>query len=195
MGNEITVRIKNSIKEMNEILKRKGFKVKKEYILNDTFFVPKGLNLDELSVRESLSKAVILRDIEILIPNKERVCKLTFKKKEIDQLGNILKQEKVDCEILNLQNAKKFIEAIGYIEIMRIREKDVEYTNGEIEIATKDIENGDKLIEVEENERFDTIEKLKQKVKELELPIETDNYFVKKAEMELEKVKRSSMKN
>lgn len=35
---------------------------------------------------------------------------------------------------------------------------------------------------------FDTIEKLIDKISELELPIYTDNYFVKKAEIGLDKV-------
>ena len=57
-------------------------------------------------------------------------------------------------------------------------------------MAIKDINNGDKLIEIEteENNDFDTIEKLIKKVNELEIPIYTDNYFVKKAEIELDKV-------
>ena len=57
-------------------------------------------------------------------------------------------------------------------------------------MAIKDINNGDKLIEVEteENNDFDTVEKLIKKVNELEIPIYTDNYFVKKAEIELDKV-------
>ena len=71
---------------------------------------------------------------------------------------------------------------------MNIKEEDEEYTNGEIELAIKDIENGANLIEIEENEKFDTIEKLKKELDKLKIPVDTSNYFVKKAEVELEKI-------
>ena len=64
------------------------------------------------------------------------------------------------------------------------------YKNGQLELAIKDVKNGDKLIEVEteESEELNTIDKLIRKVNELDIPIYTDNYFVKKAEIELDKV-------
>ncbi len=52
-------------------------------------------------------------------------------------------------------------------------------------------ENGDKLIEIEtnlQNPKFDTIEKLKQKMMEIDIPVYLDNYFVKKAEIALDRV-------
>ena len=59
-----------------------------------------------------------------------------------------------------------------------------------LSLAIKDVKNGDKLIEVEteESEELNTIDKLIRKVNELDIPIYTDNYFVKKAEIELDKV-------
>ena len=59
-----------------------------------------------------------------------------------------------------------------------------------LSLAIKDVKNGDKLIEVEteESEELNTIDKLIRKVNELDIHIYTDNYFVKKAEIELDKV-------
>ena len=56
-------------------------------------------------------------------------------------------------------------------------------------MALKSIENGDFLIEIEteENTEWDTIEKIIKIVDELDLPIEKNNYFVKKAENALNK--------
>ena len=42
-------------------------------------------------------------------------------------------------------------------------------------------------IETEENKELDTVEKLIKKINEIEIPIYKDNYFVKKAEVELDK--------
>ena len=43
---------------------------------------------------------------------------------------------------------------------------------------------------IEENDEIDTIEKLIQKVNKMGIPVYTDDYFVKKAEIELEKILR-----
>ena len=55
----------------------------------------------------------------------------------------------------------------------------------------KDIEDGEKLIEietVETNEDLNTVEKLKEKLNELKLPLDTKDYFIKKAEMKLKQI-------
>ena len=190
MSNEITVKLKCSIKELCNLLENKGFRIVVKYILDDTYFIPKELDLKDMSNREILSRAILLRDITEFIPER-KVVKLTFKNKQIDDKGNILKQSKVDCEILNAETGKTFIEAIGYVELMNIKENDIVYEKNGLQIAIKDIRDGDQLIEVEtvkENTEFDTIDKIKQKIKELEIPIDTNDYFIKKAEIELSKV-------
>ena len=45
-----------------------------------------------------------------------------------------------------------------------------------------------KFEDLNENDEFDSIEKLINRVNQLDIPIYTDNYFVKKAEIELNKV-------
>ena len=71
---------------------------------------------------------------------------------------------------------------------MNIKESDVIYYKDNIELALKFIENSNTLIEIETNGNFDTIDKLKRLVNEIEIPIEKDTYFVKKAEDELNKI-------
>ena len=57
-----------------------------------------------------------------------------------------------------------------------------------MQICIKDVLNGDKLIEIEENEQLDTIDKIKQELERLNLPGDTNDYFIKKAEIELRKI-------
>ena len=74
---------------------------------------------------------------------------------------------------------------------MNIKEKDIVYEKDGLKLAIKDIENGESLIEVEtvkDNQKLDTIEKLKAVINELQIPIDTNDYFVKKAEIELKKI-------
>lgn len=188
-SNEITVKIKCELDEFYKIIEEKGFKIVDKFSMNDTYFIPEELNLDKMKAREILSKAVLVRDIRGKMSN--RITKMiTFKIKNIDESGNIINQESVNCDIIETEDAKKLLKAIGYKEIMNIKEDDIVYEKDSFQLAIKDIKDGDNLIEIEteENNDLDTIEKLIQKVNEMRIPIYTDNYFVKKAEIELEKV-------
>ena len=76
---------------------------------------------------------------------------------------------------------------------MNIVESDTVYRKEDFEIAIKDIENGYNLIEREtvlNNDHIDTIEKLKSQIINLEIPVDISNFFVKKAETELDKIIR-----
>lgn len=195
MSNEITVKLKCSIEEMYNILENKGFEIVDKYFLDDTYYISKDLDITKLSPREILNHYILIRNIKQYEPSdftsNYDIIKMTYKNKDIAPNGDIISQEKVDCEIKNLEQGKSFIKAIEYKEIMNIRESSLVYGKNGLEIAIKNIENGDNLIEVEtveNNERLDTVDKLKQMIRELEIPIDESNFFVKKAEMELKKI-------
>ena len=190
MSNEITVRLKCNIKEMCNLLENKNFIVTDEYCLNDTYFIPKELDLENITHREIISKAIILREITETMSNQQ-IVKLVFKTKQIDINGDILRQKKYECEILNVKDGETFINSIGYKKLMTIKEYDKSYERDDFKITIKDVENGEKLIEietVEDNKELDTIEKIKDKVNQLELPLDTNDYFVKKAEIALKNI-------
>ena len=186
-SNEITVRIKGSLESLYEQLKEKGFKKVEEFSLNDIFFIPADLEIEKMIPRQILYKALLVREIK----DKEKISKkITFKNKNFDEEGNIVSQSSINCDILSIEDAKKLLEAIKYKEIMKINENDIVYEKDGFEIAIKDIENGDNLIEIEteDNEEMDSVEKLKNKLEQIDIPIYKDDYFIKKAEIELEKV-------
>lgn len=189
-SNEITVKITCVLQEFYGLLKSKGFQPGDRFSLDDTYFVPSDLNISAMSVREILSKAVLVRKICDLITN-QITRKLTYKIKEFDASGDILRQIAVNCGILNTEDAKKLLCALGYRELMRIGEDDVVYQKDGFSLAVKDIRGGDKLIEIEtepDNLDLDTIEKLKQKLLSLQLPIDETDFFVKKAEVVLDRI-------
>lgn len=188
-ANEITVKLKVSIEEVQKLLIEKGFVEQYRFSLDDVYFVPKDLSFENLSVREILAKAVLARYIVVEgrdVPEQ----RLTFKVKKIAENGEILSQMATNCDVENIEDAKKFLEVIGYKELMKIKEYDVVYEKDGFELETKDVVNGDNLIECETNAtgKYTTIEALKQKIVEEEIPIYTDDFFVKKAEVELGKI-------
>ena len=182
-NNEITVKVKGSFEKVVETLVNKGFEITDKFSLEDSYFIPKNIDINKMPIRQILEKAIIVRNVG-------RCKVLVFKKKKIDKDGSILTQEKVECDILNIDDGKKFLESIGYKEIMNIAEDDIVYSKDNFGLVLKNVRNGDNLIEVEtsKKEGLNTIEDLKGKVLKLNLPIDESNFFVKKAEVELEKV-------
>ena len=183
--NEITIRILCSKEELIKHLEEKGLKKGRKFRLNDHYLIPKKLKIEELTVREILSKAVIVRNIE---NDGKIVNKITFKNKNINEKGEIVSQTATSCEVIDYTEGIRLFEELGYYEIMNIIEDDIIYYNDKIELAIKDIYNGDLLIETETNENIKKIEELKEIIESLEISFEKENYFVKKAEERLGKV-------
>lgn len=190
MSNEITVKLKCSIEEMYNILENKGFEIVDKFSLDDTYFVSKDIDINKMLPREILKHCILIREITQYMPEL-RIIKMTYKNKNIAPNGDIINQENVNCSIMSVEEGKKFLNVIGYNKIMRIKENDIVYEKDDFQIAVKDVKNGENLIEVEtvnDNPELDTIEKLKKKINELQIPIDTNDYFVKKAEIELKKI-------
>ena len=193
MSNEITVKLKCSINEIKNILKNKDFKIVDKYEMEDTYYISKDIN--KLSPKEILKSYILIRNIKQYEPKQfikyYNVIKLTYKCKNIAQNGEIISQNKKECEIKNLQDGNDFLIAIGYRKLMKIREDDIVYGKEDLKIAIKTLEDGNILLEVEtieNNNSLNTVDKLKQKIIELDLPIDKSDFFVKKAEIKLKKI-------
>lgn len=187
--NEITIRILCSKEKLIKHLEEKGLKKGRRFRLEDHYLIPKILKMEELTVREILSKAVIIRNID---NDGKIVNKIIFKKKNINEKGEIVSQTATSCEVMDYTEGIRLFEELGYYEIMNIIEDDIIYYNDKIELAIKDVYNGDLLIETETNKNVTTIEELKERIERLEIPFEKENYFVKKAEKRLGKVLNKS---
>lgn len=185
--NEITVKVLCSENELLDCLIKQGFKEGRTFSLDDYYYIPSELDIQNMTTREILSKAIILRYI---VDDGKIIQKITFKVKKIADNGDIISQKAINCDILNIEDAKKLFESLDYYEIMNIKENDIIYYKNKFELAIKFIENSDILIEIEteSNTEWDTIEKIKTIISEMKLPIEKGEYFIKKAENELNKI-------
>lgn len=183
--NEITIKITCSNDKLIKDLKNKGFNEGRKFSLDDYYLIPNNLNINEMTTRDILSKAIIIRYI---IDDGKMVQKITFKKKNINEKGEILSQKAINCDVLDFKSAINLFNELGYYEIMNIKESDVIYYKDKLELALKFIENSNTLIEIETDDTYKTVAELKELVKKLEIPIEKENYFVKKAENVLNKI-------
>ena len=62
-SNEVTIKIVDTKENLIKLLEEKGFKKGNTFSLDDYYFIPNNIDLDKLSTREILSKAVIIRYI------------------------------------------------------------------------------------------------------------------------------------
>ena len=84
-------KIKCEINELCTILKKKGFNFVNRFTIEDIFMIPNYFKkeIDNLTSREILKRAILIRDIDNQFKgHKNR--KITFKKKEFNNNGNIL---------------------------------------------------------------------------------------------------------
>lgn len=189
-NNEITLRIKGSLENFERELEEKGYEKSRHFILDDVYMIPKDLNIEKMSTREIVSKAVIIRKVDD-ITKQEISSDLLYKIKKFNEKGEILEQKNIRLKVLDCEEAEKFLQAIGYRKIMNIIEEDYEYKKENFSFITKNVKNGDKMIEVEteaNNSSMDTIDKLKKFLESENLPLDYSDLFVKKAEVELDRI-------
>lgn len=189
-NNEVTLRIRGNIDEFKKVLKEKGYVETEHFILYDTFMISESLEIEKLSAREIISKAIIIRKVEDIANNEIR-RDVSYKMKKFNDKGEILEQKSTRLKVFDCEEAQRFMQAIGYKKLMNITEEDYGYKKDEIIITTKDVKNGDKMIEMEtqfDNKNLNTVEKLIEKLKMEELPLDFEDCFVKKAEVELNKL-------
>lgn len=183
--NEITIKVTCSNDELIKHLTNKGFNEGRKFTLDDYYLIPKDIDIEKLTTREILAKSVIIRYI---VDDGKVIQKITFKKKDINANGEILSQKAINCDVLDYKAGINLFNELGYYQIMNLKESDVIYYKDKLELAIKFIENSNTLIEIETDDNFKTIDELKKLVTGLEIPIEKGNYFVKKAEDELNKI-------
>lgn len=187
--NEVTVKITCSKEELEEKLKKQGFEKLHIYNSTDIYLIPKETDIYKEKTRDILSKAILLRKSEGINVNKHRE-RITFKSKDINDDGKILSQYSVNCDVDNIKDAKEIFEYIGYKELMKIDEEHISYIKDNLKIVIK-ARRDMILIEIETNEVYKDVESLEKAINELDIPFDHSNYYVKKAEEELEKIKKN----
>lgn len=184
--NEVTVEINMELNELKKYLSNLGFQEKEEYDLNDIYMVNKNIehNNDPLTI---LSNCILIR--HIIEKDKEKK-QVTYKYKEYNDNGDIVKQGKADCSIDSIEQAKTLFECLRYEEIITLNDHLIVYSNDEDEFALQIVNNKHIYIEVEENcnfidRHYNDIEEMKNVFIKYNIPIKNDDYFVKKAAIEI----------
>ena len=183
--NEITVEVDTSLDELIKILKSKGFKQREEFDYNDIYLINKNDREDDyLSM---LNKCIIIRNI---IEKKKDTKFLVYKHKEYNDNKEIIKQEQVKVKIDNIDNSKLLFEQLGFEELIRINDHMYVFATDKDEFVVQNVNNKHIYIEIEDecryaNRFYNSIDEMKSVIIDNSIPFKNNDFFVKKAEIEL----------
>ena len=185
LENEITVLVKTDYKSLLYELAQNGFIQKEEYIINDTYLINDTIDIFNMNTLNILKKCVLVRNVEGI--EKE----LLYKYKEYADNGDITKQTKVKCPVVDISKAIDFMKAIGYRKLFNIYDKCIVYCSNKTELIVQLVNNKYIFIEMEDepqyiSKKYEDIKDMISELEEYDLPYEKGNYFVKKAEIILD---------
>lgn len=184
--NEITVEADTNLENLIVLLNSKGFELKETYDLNDIYLINK--NDKENNYLSMLNKCVLIR--HIIEKNKETKI-LTYKYKEYNQNKEITKQGKINVSIDDIDNTKLLFEKLNFEELIRINNHMLVYATDKDELVIQSVNNKHIYIEIEDkcnyaNRIYNSIDEMKKVIIDNNIPIKNNDFFVKKAEIELQ---------
>ena len=187
--NEITVLVNSELNDIKEHLSDLGFKVMEEYCVNDIYMINKCYVDNEHSL-ELLKKCVLIRNV---IDESGSKKFLTYKYKEYNDKEEIIKQGKINVKVDSIDNSRRLLEALNFEKLISINDNLTVYSNGVDEIVLQCVNNKHIYIEIEDkcnyiDKKYNSIEEMIDVIKKYNIPIKDDNYFVKKAYIELSEV-------
>ena len=186
--NEITVEVDISLEELITTLEGKGFKLKEIYDINDIYLINKrDKNNDYLAM---LNKCVLIRHI---IEENRETKMLTYKYKEYNENKEITKQGKIKVKIDDIDNTKSLFEKLDFEELIRIKDHVLVYATDKDELSIQNVNDKHIYIEIEDechyiDKKYNSIDEMKNVFNKYNIPIINNNYFVKKALIELEEI-------
>lgn len=183
MKNELEVCVKclDTKEEVISKLKELGFVIKEDFTMNDIYYVRKEKEVSIKNSNELLSNYVLVREVI-----NKRVM-FVLKEKQYDGLGNIIKQNSCNCIIQDKNKGCKFLENLGYKELLKLNARNILMSNDKNEIYIQDVENLGVYLEMEQkniysnNDNGKDIDEMITNLNLYNLNIDKNNYFAKKS--------------
>ncbi len=161
---EITVQVFQTKEELDKILKTQGFSVTREFDLIDYYFSKYSeKELRAFEYKDLIANSFLLRRIA----NDKTTDFLSYKKKQVDENGVVIAEEKLKCKIDNLEDAIKIFDNAGIGCWCNLVQHLIVYQRGKNEFAVQIIDGLGIFIEYEEDETMHQLENEYQKIEEM----------------------------
>lgn len=181
---EITVKLKWSLDEAKVFFVNTGIPLVESFVMKDIYLVKDELDINKTNNLDILSSSVIIREC---IGN-EHSKQLIYKQKEYDNKGNIIKSTKYSCNLVEVDKTFELLTKIGFKECFRYEQECLAFANDEIDILLQYVPELGLFAELENNNK--SIEELIKDLNDLNIPYYEGDYFVKKASLMLNEVKK-----
>lgn len=177
---EITVIVNDRYEELIDKIINRGFKKIDDYMIYDKYMLYKDIdiksNISDMDILKIIGNCVLIRSID------DRKHFITYKYKEYDNDCNIIRQGKCNCKIDNPFEGMELVKCLGYDrELIRIDDHIVVYEKDGLELAIEYVNDKYLYIEVEANEKYNTVMKMKEALEDVGIGYDRSNYFQKKA--------------
>lgn len=149
---EITTHVNNTLQEVDDILKKQGFKIIRKSRIEDIYKTLKYNELNKDNILDILSKSVLIRYLKV--NGTDEYKKLTYKNKIYDN-NMVISEEKINVTIDDINKMNKLLELIGLKTIVNVNYDVVVYSNDDIELCFQDVENLGLLLEYENKNDYD----------------------------------------
>ena len=187
---EICVQAYTTLEELQRKLENAGFEFVENYNNSDTYFSTLSKrDIKKLDYKALLDSSLIVRHI---VGDSCDIKNLVYKKKTLDENGNVIKEIKTKLKIDDIDKAKQMFSSLGLTCWCDYVNQNYEYKKGEISIIVQYVEDLGVFVEIEEfNSIKDKSDKekfgiLKDIVNALKLPLGSD-FSCKKPYMFLNK--------
>lgn len=189
MQTEITVELFEKAENVIEKLKEKGFSVTNDYYMIDYYFSKESTeNLKTLEYKQVIDNSFLVRELELETP----LTLLIYKNKVLDKLGNVIKEEKYEVNLGELEKTLQIFNASGLNNWLEIKQRLIFLSNGTIAFSIQVVDDLGTFIEYEEDESMkdlseqEKIDTMLKNLKSLNLNIGSD-YSCKKPYMKFKK--------
>lgn len=183
---EITVKVNDSLDEVDSTLKKQGFKIVRTSRVEDKYMSNRFEKLTKDNILDILKGCVLVRFLNV--NNKETLKKITYKDKVYSN-SKVISEEKININVDSIEKSEKLFEKLGFKKIVEVNYDVIVYEKDGLELAFQNVENLGLLLEYEKNNDYtgysdESIvhekEKMLEEIRNLKINIEND-YDVKKA--------------
>ena len=196
---EITVKVNNSLEEIDNILKSKGFKIIKIGRAEDKYMCPNNIKVSQNNILNALSSSVLIRCYKT--ENKE-FNNITYKDKKYDKNNILITEEKINVSINDIKSAYKLFEKLNFKNLVDVKCDTIIYSNDDLEFILQNVEGLGLLLEFENNNDFEGVSneivikgkhKMHSIIKDYGISIENDFDIKKAYELILNKLKNEDV--
>ena len=183
---EITVKVNNTLDEVDQILISKGFKLIRKSRVEDEYVCPNDIKVNRENILKVLSSSVLIRYLKT---QDGEFKKITYKDKKYDKNDMVISEEKINVSINDIQSAHKLFEKINFKNLVDVKYDVIVYSNNDYEFAFQNVEGLGLLLEFENENDFEGVsdeaianekQKMYEIVKNYGIKVE-NNYDIKKA--------------